>query len=267
MRTVATCAASCRSSPACSCWLRRPTPRRSASTTCARTRRAGRRPARTSSPGRRGRRRAQRLRCGDAREPRGRGAADQLDGSGELDGGSGDDVLTGDFREDVLRGGAGDDRLAGLGDADVLEAGSGDDLIDASEQVGARTFDIDEVRCGSGRDRVSEPDIYDRAGGCERIAVGGGLVVDSSTLVKRAGPRVEVIVRCARSNRRCVASVASAAASGVAFNPQMTVRLSPGQRLRLVLRRFNPGGKARLRRSKVIAFGTKDHGFAVRLKS
>jgi hypothetical protein len=29
----------------------------------------------------------------------------------------------------------------------------------------------------------------------------------------------------------------------------------------------DPGAKARLRRSKVIAFGTKDHGFAVRLRA
>ncbi len=197
----------------------------------------------------------------------GAGGDDALAGGGVLDGGSGDDVLVGDDDGDTLRGGPGDDRLAGLGGADVLDAGAGDDLLDASEQQDERTTDVDELLCGAGRDRVSEPDIYDRASRCERIAIGGGLVADSSTLVKRAGPRVEVVVRCGRSDRRCVTQVASAAASGNAFSPRMRVSLAPGARRTIVITRFHPGGRARLRRSKVIAFGTKDHGFAVRLTS
>ena len=196
----------------------------------------------------------------------GGGGDDALAGGGVLDGGAGDDVLTGGDGDDELRGGAGADRLAGLGGADVLDAGAGDDLLVASEQQGERTTDVDELRCGAGRDRVAEPDVYDRARSCERIAIGGGLVVDSSTLVKRAGPRVEVVVRCARSDRRCATRVASAAASGNAFSPRLPVSLAPGARRRIVITRFHPGGQARLRRSKVIAFGTKDHGFAVRLR-
>jgi Ca2+-binding RTX toxin-like protein len=196
---------------------------------------------------------------------------DRLTGTGGaeglLEGGDGDDVLVGDVDDDVLRGGAGDDGLRGVGGADVLDGGAGDDLLDGSEQAEERTFDVDQLRCGPGRDRVAEPDIYDRASSCERIAIGGGLVVDSKTLVKRSGPRVEVVVRCARSGRRCVTQVASAAASGNAFSPNLPVNLAPGARRKLVITRFHPGGKARLARSRVIAFGTKDHGFAVRLPS
>lgn len=65
--------------------------------------------------------------------------------------------------------------------------------------------------------------------------------------------------------RRCATTVASAGATGVAFNPPLAVRLAPGERRRLVLSRFHPGGRARLRRARVVAFGTKDHGFAVRV--
>ncbi len=197
----------------------------------------------------------------------GGGGDDKLDGDGELDGGAGDDKLDGDQLDDLLRGGPGDDDIAGDGGADVMDGGPGDDHFDAAEYAGFRSSDVDELRCGAGRDRVSQPDIIDRASSCERIAIGGGLVVSSSTLVKRAGPRVEVVVRCARSGRRCVSAVASAAASGTAFNPRLPVRLAPGARRKLVLDRFHPGAVARLRRSKVIAFGNKDHGFAVRLRS
>lgn len=202
---------------------------------------------------------------GDGRLDGGDGQ-DALTGDGELDGGDGDDVLTGDDGADVLRGGGGDDRLAGVAGADVMEGGAGDDLLDGSERQSERTFDIDRLHCGSGRDRVTEPDIYDRAVACERIALGGGLVVDSSTLVKRSGPRVEVTVRCARSGRRCDTTVASGAGSGVALNPPLRVRLAPGATRRLVLARLRPGAKARLRRSRVISFGTKHHGFAVRVQ-
>ncbi len=195
----------------------------------------------------------------------GAGGDDELDGAGRLDGGAGDDTLTGSDEDDVLRGGDGDDHVAGLGGADVIEGGAGDDLLDSSEQAGERTLDVDELRCGSGRDRVSEPDIYDRARSCERIAVGGGLVVDSSTLVRRAGPRVEVVVLCARRGRRCATTVATGGATAVAFTPPLPVRLAPGARRRIVLNRFHPGGRARLRRAKIITFGTKDHGFAVRV--
>ena len=196
----------------------------------------------------------------------GAGGDDTLEGDGELDGGDGDDQLEGGGFVDVLRGGAGEDAIAGNLGADVLEGGSGDDLLDTAEHADYRSFDVDEVRCGTGRDRVVQPDISDRASSCERIAVGGGLVVDSSTLRKRSGPRVEVVVLCRRDGRRCVTKVASAAASGSAFNPNLPVSLAPGAKRKLVLKRFHPNGKARLRRSKVIAFGTKDHGFAVRLR-
>ncbi len=177
-------------------------------------------------------------------------------------------MLLGDLDDDVLRGGAGDDTLRGVGGADVVEGGDGDDLLDGSEQAEERTFDIDELRCGPGRDRVAEPDIYDRASSCERIAVGGGLVVDSKTLVKRSGPRVEVVGRCGpqRPALRGAGRVRRRL-RGNAFSPRLRVSLAPGARRKVVITRFQPGGKARLRRSKVIAFGTKDHGFAVRVPS
>ncbi len=195
----------------------------------------------------------------------GRGGDDELNGEGTLQGGDGDDTISGGYTSDTMRGGDGDDRLVGLGGADLMEGGAGDDLLNSSEQLGERATDIDNLRCGSGRDRVSEPDIYDRASSCERIAIGGGLVVSSASLHRRSGPlRVEVSVLCARPADRCRAAVASASAAGHAFNPNTPVSLAPGASRRIVLTRFHPGAKARLRRSKVIAFGTKDHGFGVR---
>ncbi len=50
-------------------------------------------------------------------------------------GGSGDDVLTGDFRANLLEGAGGDDRLAGGGGKDTLDGGTGVDTAVYSEKT------------------------------------------------------------------------------------------------------------------------------------
>ena len=183
----------------------------------------------------------------------GNGGDDELHGEGTLDGGDGDDLVAGGYTSDTLRGGEGDDRLVGLGGADLMEGGAGDDLLNSSEQLGERATDIDDLRCGSGRDRVAEPDIYDRASSCERIAIGGGLVVSSASLRRRSTPlRVEVSVLWR----------APQTGDGVGRRTHIQpehpgeprARRPPPDRAHPL----HPGAKGRLRRSKVIAFGTKD---------
>ena len=49
-----------------------------------------------------------------------------------LDGGSGNDTLTGDSTDDVLRGGTGDDGLLGLGGNDALFGGAGNDHLEGT---------------------------------------------------------------------------------------------------------------------------------------
>jgi len=93
---------------------------------------------------------------------------DQLEasplGSATLDGGSGDDFLTGYGRRDIVSGGAGDDGINTGGGRDRIDAGAGDDTVSAFG-VGTR------VRCGRGGDRA-QPDAGVTLGrDCERVTV------------------------------------------------------------------------------------------------
>lgn len=112
---------------------------------------------------------------------------DTLTGVGNVVGGSGDDVLRGNEREDflvggpgndllvggsnwdVLQGGDGDDELRGGADPDTLRAGSGDDTA-----YGGRDHDV--VRCDDGWDQALRID-GDRLSRCEvqRFLDGSGL--------------------------------------------------------------------------------------------
>jgi hypothetical protein len=92
-----------------------------------------------------------------------------VESGASLDGGAGDDRVTGGELGDDLRGGAGDDRLDGgagndqiTGDAgrDTLIGGLGDDLL------AARDGEVDIVDCGPGADRVSA-DAIDALAACE----------------------------------------------------------------------------------------------------
>jgi Ca2+-binding RTX toxin-like protein len=101
-----------------------------------------------------------------------------------LDGGSGDDALTGATSydrlfgrggDDVLRGGAefdtlvggrGDDRLVGGAGGDHLKGGSGADRLKSLED---RSSVLDRVDCGPGRRDRALADPRDRVRRCERV--------------------------------------------------------------------------------------------------
>jgi Ca2+-binding RTX toxin-like protein len=69
-------------------------------------------------------------------------------GDDRIFGEDGDDTITGDRGEDRIAGGGGADQLFGNLDPDVVSGGSGDDRINVVRG------DLDEVRCGAGRDVV-----------------------------------------------------------------------------------------------------------------
>src|SRR5437763_44331 len=62
----------------------------------------------------------------------------------KLDGGAGDDVLTGADSNDSLSGGDGNDRLIGAGGADTMSGGAGNDTLVWNNGDGSDTMDGDE---------------------------------------------------------------------------------------------------------------------------
>jgi Ca2+-binding RTX toxin-like protein len=90
---------------------------------------------------------------------------------GVLEGGPGDDTITGSRLRDYLIGGDGDDHLtAGAGD-DLITGGHDADVIfggPGPDRINAKHSDRDTVRCGPGRDHV-RMDPRDRLRGCEQI--------------------------------------------------------------------------------------------------
>jgi hypothetical protein len=99
------------------------------------------------------------------------GEGDDAGGDVErVDGGSGDDALTGVGGPDQLYGGLGNDALDGAGGSDVLVGGAGDDALRARDGA------ADLVSCGDGTDGAVI-DQLDAADSCEAVdaaAVGGG---------------------------------------------------------------------------------------------
>lgn len=67
----------------------------------------------------------------------------------DVDGGAGDDVLTGNELANALDGGAGNDAIDGGAGADSLSGGDGNDAIQARDSA------ADDVRCGAGTDTVT----------------------------------------------------------------------------------------------------------------
>jgi Ca2+-binding RTX toxin-like protein len=63
-------------------------------------------------------------------------------------GDAGDDYITGDRGADRIAGGSGNDQLFGNLGPDVVSGGPGDDRINVVRG------EVDEVRCGAGRDVV-----------------------------------------------------------------------------------------------------------------
>lgn len=110
------------------------------------------------------------------------GEQDTLNGITSVIGGSGDDRLIGDGADNQLDGEAGDDHISGAGGNDQLNAGSGADLLtggpgkdelDPGSRGGPGIDDqADVLRCGSGKDAVSEVDLRDFAeASCEKVWV------------------------------------------------------------------------------------------------
>ena len=93
---------------------------------------------------------------------------------GVLDGGPGDDVLTGGRTFNNLIAGRGDDHItggAGPDLIDIVDGGPGRDFIIAGagpDRINSRDTVRDRVRCGAGRDDV-KADRRDRLRGCEAI--------------------------------------------------------------------------------------------------
>jgi hypothetical protein len=93
-------------------------------------------------------------------------------GEGVLDGGAGDDVVLGGTSGiDYLLGRAGDDVLKGGRDQNVVSPGQGRDEISSGggpDRITANDGQVDQIRCGPGRDRVIV-DRIDRLDSCERV--------------------------------------------------------------------------------------------------
>jgi len=89
-----------------------------------------------------------------------------LAGNDCLNGGRGDDRIDGGAGKDELKGARGKDRvLANDGERDFVSAGRGNDVVRATD--GKR----DIVRCGRGKNDRAFLDEFDRARGCELVAV------------------------------------------------------------------------------------------------
>jgi hypothetical protein len=85
-----------------------------------------------------------------------------------LDGGSGDDRLTGGTSVDRLFGGRGDDFIHGGDDRDTLRGGPGADVLVSREE---RSAARDRVECGAGRRDRAVADRRDHVKrSCERVA-------------------------------------------------------------------------------------------------
>jgi Ca2+-binding RTX toxin-like protein len=101
----------------------------------------------------------------------GTGAADTFDlgglsdvsGLAFIDGGGGNDALTGSNFADDLRGGAGNDTLVGLSGSDILTGGAGNDIISGGEG--------DDVIVIAGTD--AQTDAFDGGAGTDTISVIG----------------------------------------------------------------------------------------------
>ena len=94
-----------------------------------------------------------------------------------VQGGRGNDVLTGNGRANRLFGGGGNDRLLGKGGSDVLSGAGGDDRLDAREGAAAaghaaQAGAVDRVVCGGGNDTALVDPVDQVGPDCENV-VGG----------------------------------------------------------------------------------------------
>ena len=104
-----------------------------------------------------------------------------------VNGGSGNDILTGDTGADLIYGGLGDDQLRGLAGADALFGGSGFDLADYSQAASAVTVNLADPSANAGPEAAGDSyfsiegvigsgfdDVITGSSGNNRLFGGGG---------------------------------------------------------------------------------------------
>lgn len=97
-------------------------------------------------------------------------------GADEIHGAAGDDTIVGGGGRDELEGGTGDDRLLGGKGRDTLEGGAGNDLLS-----GGGGADVFEFERGEGFDRI-----LDFSDGQDRIALDEVSAADVNALISNA---------------------------------------------------------------------------------
>ena len=121
----------------------------------------------------------------------------------DVDGGSGDDVLTGSAGTETMRGGSGNDTLTGGGGVDAID---GEDGADA---IAARDGAPDIVRCGAGADSATlDAATLDAAVDCEAAArPAAGPAAAAVRIVTRSGRlakgRLGVRLACPAGATQC----------------------------------------------------------------
>jgi Ca2+-binding RTX toxin-like protein len=193
----------------------------------------------------------------DGEDTNGDGKADgadnvQADVEG-VQGGSGNDALTGNAAENHLNGGpAGNDRLNGGRGKDELNGGPGDDVITDHDGF------VDRVVCGSGADTALVDPIDVVAADCESVRD----VDDPDLRISRRTVRitrkgiVAVLLACPRDEIRCTGTLRLDTAG--------KVQVSRRARVKLGSRRFNiKGGK---RKRVKVRLPRKKRRLVIRLK-
>jgi Ca2+-binding RTX toxin-like protein len=96
-------------------------------------------------------------------------------GNDVLNGGPGDDTIAGDAGNDVIDGGPGDDVLLGGAGNDTITGGPGADVIAGgagNDVIYALDGEVDHISCGPGRDRVQADASDVVASDCEKVVRG-----------------------------------------------------------------------------------------------
>ncbi|WP_236759713.1 calcium-binding protein [Agrobacterium tumefaciens] len=94
---------------------------------------------------------------------------------------SGNDLIEGDFRNNVLLGGAGDDRILGLGGDDYLDGG-----VDNDDLYGGEGSDTYFFGLGSGQDRIIESIDSSKTYSFDTLRFGTGINVSNIILTRDA---------------------------------------------------------------------------------
>lgn len=94
---------------------------------------------------------------------------------------SGNDLIEGDFRNNVLLGGAGDDRILGLGGDDYLDGG-----VDNDDLYGGEGSDTYFFGLGSGQDRIIESIGSSKTYSFDTLRFGTGINVSNLILTRDA---------------------------------------------------------------------------------